>query len=281
MTQTGAKVFITARQVEKAQHIADSISTNPARPPISVLELSLDSFDSVKAAAESFLSQSKTLNILVTNAGVMACPEGQTKDGFETHFGTNHLGHFLLFQLLKPTLLASATPSSNSRVVSLSTSGHHISNVHFDNYSLKGEYDPWVAYGQSKTANIYFANEISRRYGSKGLQAFSVHPGAITDTELGRHVRDDEFLKGMLEKPELQRERKTTEQGVATQVWAALAKSLEGKGGLYLADTQVSKPDDETATPWGPHYAPYAYDEAAEKRLWVDSLKMVGIDDDL
>ena len=95
-------------------------------------------------------------------AGVMACPEGQTKDGFETQFGTNHLAHFLLFQLLKPTLLASSTPEFQSRVVSVSSSGHQISGVHFDDLDLKKQgYEKWTAYGQSKTANIYLATEAS------------------------------------------------------------------------------------------------------------------------
>lgn len=193
--QSGAKVFITARQVAKAEELAKSISTNSSRPPVSVIEMSLDSFDSIKAGVKQFQSQSKQLNILLTNAGVMASPEGQTQDGFETQFGTNHLGHFLLFQLLKPTLLASSTSDFNSRVVSLSSSGHRMSNIEPDNYNLKGIYDPWKAYGQSKTANVLLANEITRRYGKKGLQGLSLHPGAISDTELSRHVKDDKVMK--------------------------------------------------------------------------------------
>lgn len=140
--QSGAKVFITARQVAKAEELAKSISTNSSRPPVSVIEMSLDSFDSIKAGVKQFQSQSKQLNVLLTNAGVMASPEGQTQDGFETQFGTNHLGHFLLFQLLKPILLASSTSDFNSRVVSLSSSGHRMSNIEPDNYNLKGIYDP-------------------------------------------------------------------------------------------------------------------------------------------
>lgn len=110
----------------------------------------------------------------------MATPQGKTKDGFETQFGTNHVAHFLLFQLLKPTLLASATPEFPSRVVSVTSFGHRAGPVRFDDYNFeKGEYNPFAAYGQSKTANIWFANEIERRYGSKNLHATSNHPGGI------------------------------------------------------------------------------------------------------
>jgi NAD(P)-dependent dehydrogenase (short-subunit alcohol dehydrogenase family) len=111
-------------------------------------------------------------------AGIMACPQGTTEDGFETQFGTNHLAHFLLFQLLKPTLLASSTPELHSRVVVLSSLGHRSATVDFDdiNYNKK-EYTPFGAYGQSKTANIWMANEIERRYGAHGLHGLAVHPG--------------------------------------------------------------------------------------------------------
>ena len=159
---TGAKIFITARNVKKGQDVAKDISTSNPGQVVEVIKMELDSFDSVRAAVADFLNKTKKLNILINNAGVMACPEGRTQDGFETQWGTNVLGHFLLFQLLKDTLSASSSPQFASRVVSVSSSGHRISGIHFDNYNLDKDpsdtYDPWKAYGQSKTGNIYLAN---------------------------------------------------------------------------------------------------------------------------
>eukprot|EP00243_Klebsormidium_subtile_P004274 TRINITY_DN1813_c0_g1_i1.p1 TRINITY_DN1813_c0_g1~~TRINITY_DN1813_c0_g1_i1.p1 ORF type:complete len:246 (+),score=36.54 TRINITY_DN1813_c0_g1_i1:90-740(+) len=209
----------------------------------------------------------------------MATPEGQTKDGFETQFGTNHLGHYLLFLLLKPTLLASSTPTFHSRVVSLSSAGHRRSPILFDDLDLKKVgYQPFTAYGQSKTANIYLATEIERRYGSQGLHATAVHPGGII-TELGRHM-DPAMLKSMVT-PELQLKFKSPEQGAATTVWAAVGKEWEGKGGKYLEDCSESQPLPENVSgALVPGYAKHAYDEQAAKKLWGLSLELVGVDDD-
>lgn len=160
-------------------------------PQVHLLHLDLNSLASVRACAEEFKAKSQTLNILIENAGVMACPEGRTADGFETQFGNNHLAHFLLFYLLKPVLLASSTLDFNSRVVIVSSAAHRFGSVHFDNISLQGEYKPFKAYAQSKTANIRAANEIDRRYNSQGLHAFSLHPGVI-QTELLRHISDEQ-----------------------------------------------------------------------------------------
>lgn len=205
----------------------------------------------------------------------MACPKGVTEDGFETHFGTNHLGHFLLFQLLKPALLASSTGAFNSRVVSLTSLGYRFGTISFDDFHFsKSEYDPWKAYGQSKLANIHFANELERRYGSSGLHALSVHPGYIT-TALQRHV-DYEKLGFDSVEPRL---LKSPQQGAATTVWAAVSKDWEGRGGRYLEDCSEAAPaaaDDLYA----PGYTEKAYDVPTEKRLWVESLKMAGLLDD-
>jgi len=204
---------------------------------------------------------------------VMACPEGQTKQGFELQFGTNHLGHFLLFLLLRPLLQAGSTPEFNSRVISLSSSAHRLSPILFDDINFKnGGYEEWKAYGQSKTANIYLATEIERRYGSQGLHAWAVHPGSIR-TNLSRHMDPNEFNR-LTGDPAGVKAAKTVEQGAATQVWAATAKGLEGKGGRYLEDCRVSRPKGPND---GPRvgYVPHIYDEEAAKRLWEESLVMV------
>lgn len=199
----------------------------------------------------------------------------KTKDGFESQFGTNHLAHFLLFQLLKPTMLASATPEFNSRVVCVSSSGHRMSPIHFDDLGLDQNYDPWTAYGQSKTANILMANEIDRRYGSRGIHGYSLHPGGIW-TGLQIHM-DVSQHKG---RPEVDRIIKSPEQGAATQVWAAVGKVWEGHGGKYLEDCQIAEPLPENPSMLDPGHAKHAYDKEAATRLWTESCRMVGVDDD-
>jgi len=210
----------------------------------------------------------------------MATPEGTTEDGFETQFGTNHLGHFLLFQLLKSTLLASTTPDFNSRVISVSSTGHRNSTIHFDDFNLRqAGYSPFAAYGQSKLANIYFATELDRRYGSRGLHALSLMPGGIT-TPLQKHI--PEIMEMAKKNPEMQQYGKSTEQGAATTVWAALAKELEGVqgGGKYLENCQESFPDTGEGGVLRMGYASNAFDEVQEKRLWKESCRMVGVEDD-
>lgn len=266
---TGATLYLTARNLEKAKSALGEIV---ASPRVHLLHLDLNSLASVRACAKEFLSKSDTLNILIANAGVMACPEGRTADGFETQFGTNHLAHFLLFYLLKSRLLSSSTPAFNSRVIIVASSAHRVSTVHLDNLSLDGEYEPWKAYGQSKTANVWTANEIERRYGAQGLHAFSLHPGAIA-TELLRHVSDEQ--KADWEKNDfLKTYWKSPEQGAATSVWGAVARELEGTGGKYLDDCQIAPPADPTQR-HGPGYATWAYSPELEAKLWAKTLDLL------
>lgn len=173
---TGATLYLTARDLSKAKKaLGDLVSS----PQVHLLELDLDKLSSVRACAKEFLSKSKQLNIFIANAGVMATPEGRTSDGFETQMGTNHLSQFLLFNLLKDTLIASSTPDFNSRTVILSSIAHRQGEPDFSNLNLDGAYNPWVAYGASKTANLWTSNEIERRYGSKGLHSWAVQPGGV------------------------------------------------------------------------------------------------------
>lgn len=275
MAATGAKLFLGVRDTAKGQSALSDI-LKPGH--VELLKMDLNSLDSVRSAAEELKRQTKTLNILINNAGVMATPEGKTADGFETQFGTNHLAHFLLFQLVKPLLLASSTPQFNSRVVALASSGHRGGGVRFDDYGFEKEkYAPWAAYGQSKTANIYMANEIDRRYGPKGLHALSLHPGGIM-TGLQIHV-SDETKKGWTENEEVGKFFKSPAQGAATTVYAALSKEWEGKGGKYLEDCGVAELAGANASMALGHAA-HAYNEEGEKRLWADSCKFVGVEDD-
>ncbi|GFG06202.1 short-chain dehydrogenase TIC 32, chloroplastic [Aspergillus udagawae] len=254
---TGATLYLTARNLNKAKKaLGDMVSS----PRVHLLELDLESLASVRACAAEVLSKTKTLNVFIANAGVMATPEGRTKDGFETQFGTNYLSHFLLFLLLRPALLAAATPQANSRVILLSSLAHRYSEVVFDNLNLDGEYDRWRAYGQSK-----------------GLRAFSVQPGGI-QTGLLQYLSEEE-QSGFSDDPTLGPRLKSPEQGAATSVWGAVSRSLEGMGGKYLEDVQIAEAHDPSGGPWAPGYASYAYNPEKERRLWEVSLKLVGVDE--
>ncbi|WYZ36655.1 hypothetical protein EsH8_II_000161 [Colletotrichum jinshuiense] len=275
---TGADVYITVRDVSKGEEVAKDILSDGKPGKVEVIKLDLGSLESVREGAKEFLSKSDKLNVIVNNAGVMACPKGKTADGFETQFGTNHVGHFLLFQLLKPTLLASSTAEFNSRVVSVSSSGHRGGRIQFEDFNFEHtvEYDRWAAYGQSKLANVHFANEINRRYGSKGLHALSLNPGGI-ETPLQRHSPE---IAELLKMPEIYKAMKSPAQGAATSTWAAVAKEWEGKGGKYLEDVAEAPASAPNCSVVEPGYAAAAFDPPTEKRLWTETLKLVGLEDD-
>lgn len=276
LKSTGAKVYVTVRNLKKGEEaLADILE--PGKLEIIICDQ--NSLQSVEAAAKEFLSKESTLNILINNAGIMANPTRDlTADGHEAQFGVNHLAHFLLFQRLKETLLTSATPEFPSRVVSVSSSGHRTAPINFGDYRFDkdGTYEGWKAYGQAKTANIYFANELDRRYGSRNLHAFSLHPGGIW-TGLQIHMKNKDELD---KKPEVRKTMKSVEQGAATSVWAALDKSLEGKGGLFLEDCTVARPKGEGGDPSKSGYAEWAYNPDGEARLWKESCEILGIQDE-
>lgn len=276
---TGATIYCTARNVTKAKTALAGI-LDATR--LEIFEMDQDSFASVRAAAQAILAKTERINILINNAGIMAVQDLQfTKDGHELQFGTNHLSHFLFFELLKPALLAGVTPDFHSRVVNLSSSGHRIHGINeSDNYNFQiTEYTAMTAYGQSKTANIYMANEIERRYGSRGLHATSVHPGLIRDTGLSKHMPAGEMAAlGAIE--QFSRTMKSLEQGAATTVWAAIAKEWGTKGGRYLVDCTEGVPAEADSSLYdSAFHAPFAYDAKKEERLWKDSLKIVGLVD--
>lgn len=273
---TGATLYLTARNLTKAK---EALGNMVSSPKVHLLELNLESLASVRACAKEFLSKTSQLNIFIPNAGVMACPEGRTVDGFETQFGTNHLAHFLLFNLLRPALLASSTPEFNSRVVILASLGHRMAEPNFENLNQEGCYNKWVGYGYSKTANIWTANEIERRYGSKGLHAWSVQPGGVV-SNLIQHISEEESI-AFAQDEQLAKMYKNPDQGASTTVWGAIAAELEGKGGKYLEDCAIAGPSAPDVATFGPGYGTWAYDETKEKILWKKSLEMVGLEDDL
>jgi len=241
LATTGATLFLIARSLKKAQDALASIIS----PNITLVEMDNTSFDSVRTASFTILQKSNNqVNILINNAGIMAVPTLElTKDGHESQFATNHLSHFLLFQLLKPALLASASPDFHSRVVNVASSGHRIHEImDSDNYDFqKGGYDTWVAYGQSKLANVYMANEIDRRYGSKGLHATSLNTRGI-DTGLKKHI-DPVLIQHFYANEEKTKKLKSPEQGAATTVLAAVGKEWENNGGRYAVILQIYHED--------------------------------------
>ncbi|EXJ67885.1 uncharacterized protein A1O5_09232 [Cladophialophora psammophila CBS 110553] len=290
---TGAKIYATVRNLEKGRAALADMLLEPGRAGrVELLQLDTADFASVRHCAAEFLAREKQLNILITNAGIMAVPDRQlTRDGHELQFQTNHLGHFLLFELLKPALLAGSSPAFHSRVVVVSSNGHRQSPIVFDDLSLsrEGAYTPFGAYGQSKTANIYMANEIERRYGSGAvsssreggrggpLHAWSLHPGGI-DTGLQVHAD----FSALLALPEIRRGMKSLQQGAATSVLAAVDTELEGKGGKFLDDCAVSNPvnRDQAEVLQAPGHAEWCYDVQAAKRLWSVSCQLVGVEEE-
>ncbi len=265
----GAEVVLTARDVPKGEAVAQGIRESTGNPQVSVESVELGSLRSVRDFAQRFLATYDTLHVLVNNAGVMACPLAHTTDGFEMQLGTNHLGHFLLTGLLLPALRKGAP----ARIVSVSSRGHHIAPVDFDDpHFERRPYDKWQSYGQSKTANILFAVGLDRRLSSQGIRAMALHPGAIM-TELARHLVPDDikFLQSRGGSTGLQ--FKTVEAGAATSVFAATAPELEGKGAVYLEDCHVADVNDEPNALFG--VKSYAIDPANADRLWALSEKAV------
>ncbi|KAI9168057.1 Oxidoreductase calI [Paramyrothecium foliicola] len=270
---TGAKLFITARDLKKGQAACESF-LEPGR--VELLQLETDKLESVRACAAAFLEKSKQLNVLVCNAAVMNIPtREESVDGFEMQIATNYLGHFLLFWLLKDTLIKSSTPDFNSRLINVSSSAHHASEINFEDFNLEkeGSYVAEKSYGQSKLAQIYMANYVDRHFGSQGLHALSLMPGGM-DTGLSKYV-PKEVMEGFKSHPVLGKWMKSVEQGASTTLWAAIGKEWEGKGGKYLEDCREATP--EPLMPGLAGVKDYAYDEAKENRLWELTLNTLGL----
>ena len=236
----GATVVALARDTAKA---AKALAAAGGEGDIEVREVDLASLASIRSCVHGFYAAGHDrIDVLINNAGIMACPRGVTLEGFELQFGTNHLGHFVLTGRLLPLLLT-GTPA---RIVNLSSAGHQFSPTDCDDPNFETTpYDPWIAYGRSKTANILFAVELDRRLRSRGVRAAAVHPGAIV-TELGRHLTDETM--GALvaarrartggDEPRMQ--TKTVPQGAATSVWAGFVADADAVGGRYCEDCSVS-----------------------------------------
>lgn len=271
----GAEVIIAARKPELGEEVANAINEEGGSKRASFGMVDLASLQSIRHFAHVW--GDRPINLLINNAGVMASPLMRTADGFEMQFGTNHLGHFLLSVLLAPNLVAAAKASGKrSRLVSLSSIGHRRAGVNFEdpNYEHR-DYDKWEAYGQAKTANSLFAVGFDKRFKDQGVNANAVMPGGIM-TPLQRHMSiEEQRAMGWLDENDKPREGfKTTEQGAATSVWAAVGDELEGVGGLYLEDCNQAVPWSQER-PWN-GVMPHALDPEAADKLWDLSVKTVG-----
>jgi NAD(P)-dependent dehydrogenase (short-subunit alcohol dehydrogenase family) len=272
----GADVVGAARDLTKATAATAKVRADAANGGgLELVELDLASLASVRACADALNADGRKFDLVIANAGVMACPFGKTADGFETQFGTNHLGHFVLVNriasLMKP----------GSRLVNLSSAGHRYSDVDLDDPSFeRTPYDPWVAYGRSKTANVLFAVEFDRRHKANGTRATAVHPGGI-QTELSRHLTPeaaqqliDRINAANAAAGEPPFRFKTIPQGAATSVWAGVVASAEQVGGRYCEDCHVAEIEPNPAKRGG--VKPYALNPETAKALWAKSEEMVG-----
>lgn len=273
----GARVVMAARDAVRNADAAERIRSSVPGADLYLSELDLADLSSVARFAEQAADGFDRIDVLVNNAGVMCCSEGRTADGFETQFGTNHLGHFALTLRLMPRLRRAESP----RVVTLSSGGHRIADVDLVDPNFEAiPYDAWVAYGRSKSANAHFAAELARRSGG-GLLSLSVHPGAIA-TRLGRHMTP-ELTDALMERVRASASRqggssgggmrfKSVEAGAATQVWAATSPDVSAHNGEYLADCGPTAPG-----PGDRGHEPWIADPATAGRLWELSERLVGL----
>jgi NAD(P)-dependent dehydrogenase (short-subunit alcohol dehydrogenase family) len=271
----GAHVVGTARDLTKAKTAASALDIASGGGGLDWLELDLASLGSVRAAADTLLADGRPFDAIIANAGVMATPFGQTADGFETQFGTNHLGHFALVTRLEPLLV------DNGRLVVLSSQAHRVSDIDLEDLNFTNqEYDPMVAYARSKTANALFAVEFDRRHRDRGIRAAAVMPGNSL-TDLPRHFAPEELQnlfstvgKARTDAGLPPGELKEVSQAAATSVWAAVVADKDEIGGRYLEDCAVA-PADDIPNPFADGVRSYALDTDNAKRLWVKSEELI------
>jgi NAD(P)-dependent dehydrogenase (short-subunit alcohol dehydrogenase family) len=274
----GAQVVGAARDLAKAERATADVHAQAANGGnLALVELDLAALKSVRACADALVADGRPFDAVIANAGVMRTPFGHTADGFETQFGTNHLGHFVLVNHI------AALIAPGGRLVSVASSGHRYSDVDLDDPNFaRTPYDPMVAYGRSKTANILFAVEFDRRHRARGVRATALHPGGIK-TELDRHMPPNE-LETLVAQINAQLaasgqapfQWKTIPQGAATSVWAAFVAPADAVGGRYCENCQVSPVTDGLISPVSPGVRPYALDPERAKALWAKSEEMVG-----
>jgi NAD(P)-dependent dehydrogenase (short-subunit alcohol dehydrogenase family) len=277
----GAQIVGAARDLKKVEAATAFVRKESADKGFTfeMVELDLASLKSVRDCADYLLERGEPFDVVIANAGVMATPFGRTADGFETQFGTNHLGHFVLVNRIASLIRA------GGRLINLSSAGHRFSNVDLEDPNFeRTPYEPFVAYGRSKTANILFAVAFDKRHRDRGVRAAAVHPGGI-QTELDRHL-DPSQVRKAIEQTNQQLaaqgkapfQLKTIPQGAATSVWTAVVAPADEIGGHYCENCHVGKvvPDDVPITASSEGVRGYALDPKNAEALWKKSEELVG-----
>ena len=269
LAEAGASVIVGARRPDQAQEVLSAMAGD-----ITIMPLDLSDPASIDAFAADVAAKWASLDILIANAAIMASPLARDARGYEMQFATNHLGHFQLTARLWPLLEA----AGSARVVVLSSSGHRLASIDLDdpNYDRR-EYEKWPAYGQAKSANALFALHLDRVGAPHGVRAFAVHPGGIA-TPLQRHLTMDEqkAMGWVDEEGNLHPSFKSVEEGAATSVWCAVSPLLEGHGGVYCDDCNISEPWHKDMPP-GKGVYPHVRDEALAEGLWAKSEALTGV----
>jgi NAD(P)-dependent dehydrogenase (short-subunit alcohol dehydrogenase family) len=277
----GAQIVGAARDLDKAKTATAQVRKDAAANggSFELIELDLASLNSVRACADGLMAKGEAFDVVIANAGVMATPFGHTADGFERQFGTNHLGHFVLVNRIASLI------RSGGRLINLSSAGHRYSNVDLQDPNFeRTPYDPMVAYGRSKTANILFAVAFDERHRASGVRATAVHPGGI-QTELGRYAEPGRIEK-LIEQINRQLaaegqgpfQWKTVPQGAATSVWAGVVASADEIGGQYCENCHIGTiaPDDVPINVSAGGVRAYALDAQNAEALWEKSEELVG-----
>ncbi|XP_027131135.1 retinol dehydrogenase 13 isoform X1 [Larimichthys crocea] len=263
LARRGARVVMACRDLTRAEQAAEEIRRSTGNGNVAIRHLDLASLYSVRQFAKDFLDSEDRLDVLINNAGVMMCPKSLTEDGFETQLAVNHLGHFLLTNLLLPKLKSSA----HSRVVTVSSIAHRGGHIDFDDlFFSRKPYSSLQSYKQSKLANILFTRELARRLRGSGVSSFCLHPGVIF-TELGRHFQSSFPVLGLLLIPPSLLLMKTPAQGSQTTVYCAVTPGLEELSGRYFSDCAEKK------------VAPEGRDDEVARRLWEESARLVRLED--
>jgi NAD(P)-dependent dehydrogenase (short-subunit alcohol dehydrogenase family) len=273
----GASVVGAVRDLAKAEPATAALreAASQGGGSLESIQLDLASLQSVRACADKLLADGRRFDSIIANAGVMATPFGRTVDGFEVQFGTNHLGPFALINRIEPLL------ADSGRLVVLSSQAHRVADIDLDDPNFEQQpYDPWAAYGRSKTANSLFAAEFDRRHRDRGIRAASVMPGNSL-TALPRHLAQED-LQGLFETVGKARaeaglpptELKEIPQAAATSVWAAVIADKDEIGGHYLEDCAVA-PIDDTPNPFADGVSSYALDANKAKQLWAKSEELI------
>jgi NAD(P)-dependent dehydrogenase (short-subunit alcohol dehydrogenase family) len=272
LASAGAHVVIAARRPQQAEVAVAHLRG----ASVEVRHVDLSDLDSVRRFAESFLEAHPRLDIAINNAGIMTCPETRVGPGWEAQFAINHLGHFALINRLWPAIARSGS-DTGARVVAVSSGAHAITDIRWDDPHFRAtDYDKWHAYGQSKTANALFAVHLDAIGQSRGVRAFTVHPGSIL-TPLQRHLSLEEMTRlGWVDEDGhgIDPSFKTPAQGAATQVWASTSQQLHGRGGVYCEDCEIA-PIAATSSPYGVHA--HAVEPESAERLWHLSAALTGL----